>query len=112
MNEHVKKYLLDIYNSTVSIETFLGKQRSFKKFKTDKLLKRGIERELEIIGEAMNRVLKIENDIPIQHAKKIVSLRNLIIHSYDSVVDEMIYGVAVNHVPKLKEEVARLLEME
>jgi len=68
-----------------------------------------VERELEIIGEATNRILKLQLDIEITSAVKIVDQRNLIIHAYDSIDDEMIWGIVVNHLPKLKKEVAGLL---
>jgi uncharacterized protein with HEPN domain len=53
-------------------------------------VKRAIERELEIIGEAINRILKEKPDFKIQNARKIVDLRNFIIHGYDSIDDETI----------------------
>ncbi len=60
----------------------------------------------------MNRILKLDPDIQIMHAKRIVSLRNHIIHAYDAVVDEIIWGIIVNHLPKLEKEVNHLLQEE
>ncbi|MCX6273553.1 MAG: DUF86 domain-containing protein [Bacteroidetes bacterium] len=54
------------------------------------LLKRAIERDLEIIGEAVNRILKTDPDFPLDSARRIVGLRNQIIHAYDSISDENI----------------------
>jgi len=73
------------------------------------LLKRAIERNLEIIGEAMSRILKEEPLFPIENAKRIIGLRNQIIHGYDSVSDENIWGIVINHLPKLKIEISSLL---
>ena len=75
------------------------------------LLKRAIERELEIIGEAMNRIIKRDENfiLQIEEAKSIISLRNYIIHSYDSVSDENIWAIIQNHLPKLKTQVEILL---
>ena len=109
MDDRITKYLEDIKRSIQSIHDYLGDKRDFNEFQGNKLLKRGIEREFEIIGEAMNRILKIEPEINIKHAKRIVGLRNHIIHAYDSVLDEILWGIIVNHLPKLQEEVKRLL---
>jgi len=73
-------------------------------------LKRAIERDLEIIGEAMNRILREDPDLQIENAKRIVGLRNQIIHGYDSVSDENIWGIVINHLPKLKTKVEKLIE--
>lgn len=111
MNEKVLKYLYDIKFSIDEIDLFfIGRQKKYNEYSKDILLKRAIERNLEIIGEAMNRILKTEPDFPIENAKRIVGLRNQIIHSYDSVSDENIWGIVINHLPKLKEEVNRLIE--
>jgi uncharacterized protein with HEPN domain len=58
-------YLLDILNSIDSIFEFLGEERNFKQYESNKLLRRAVERELEIIGEATNRILKINPEVDI-----------------------------------------------
>jgi uncharacterized protein with HEPN domain len=73
------------------------------------LLRRAVERELEIIGEAMNRISKLEA-LDIQYYKQIISLRNQIIHSYDNIDDATIWGIVVKHLPILKQEVEELLK--
>lgn len=74
------------------------------------MAKRAIERNLEIIGEAMHRVLKVNPEIEITSARKIVNLRNQIIHGYDSISDEIIYTIATRDVQKLKLEISHLLK--
>ena len=66
---------------------------------------------MEIIGEAMNRIIKRDENfiLQIEEAKSIISLRNYIIHSYDSVSDENIWAIIQNHLPKLKTQVEILL---
>ena len=58
MQLEILKYLLDIKESIESIYDFLGEQRDFNEYKSNKFLRRGIEREFEIIGEATNRISK------------------------------------------------------
>jgi uncharacterized protein with HEPN domain len=76
---------------------------------SNKQLRRSVERELEIIGEAVSKILKLEPDIPINNVRKIVSLRNRVIHGYDSVDNATVWGIVINHLPKLKEDVVKLL---
>ena len=73
------------------------------------MLKRAIERNLEIIGEATNRILARNPDVEITNARKIVNLRNFIIHSYDSVSDENIWAIVINNLPELKKEIDILI---
>ena len=109
MRHSVNKYLHDIKGSIESIEEYLGDKRDFSDYQKDKLLRRGIERELEIIGEATNRILKMDPEIQISEARRIVDLRNWIIHGYDKVDDVIIWGIISRDVPMLKEQVDNLL---
>lgn len=74
------------------------------------MLRRAIERNLEIIGEAINRILKEDPAFPIENAKRIIGLRNQIIHGYDSVSDENIWGIITVYLPKLKSEVDTMIK--
>lgn len=109
MDERIEKYLYDIKIAIDETESFIQQLSSltFNDYKKNLLLKRAIERELEIIGEAMNRIIKRDAEFLIQipEAKSIISLRNYIIHAYDSVSDENIWAIINNHLPNLKEQV-------
>ena len=108
----IKKYLFDIKTSIDSIYNYLGDNRDFNVYKTNKLLKRAIERELEIIGEAAGRILKIDSSFPIENARKIVDLRNWVIHGYDIIDDVIIWGIISKQLPILKNQVEVLLKDE
>jgi len=110
MKLEIKKYLYDIKESIDSINEYFGDKRDFFEYQQNKLLRRGVERELEIIGEAMNRILKLDSTIRIDNARAIVDTRNWVIHGYDKVDDVVIWGIISNHLPKLKIEVENLLE--
>lgn len=56
MNQEIKKYLFDILESINSIENYLGEKRDFFVYNSNKMLRRAVERELEIIGEALNYI--------------------------------------------------------
>lgn len=110
MQLKIQKYLFDIRTSIDSIYEYLGEQHNFNEYLTNKQLRRSVERELEIIGEAVSKILWLDPDITISNARKIVSLRNRVIHAYDSVDNETVWGIVINHLPKLKEDVDKLLE--
>ena len=110
MELKIQKYLYDIITSINSIYEYLGENRDFNQYSENKLLRRAVERELEIIGEASNRILKLDSEFPIDNARKIVDLRNWVIHGYDKVDDIIIWGILSNHLPKLKEQVENLMK--
>ena len=110
MELKINKYLYDIITSINSIYEYLEENRDFNDYQKNKLLRRAVERELEIIGEASNRILKLDSEFPIDNARKIVDLRNWVIHGYDKVDDVIIWGIISNHLPKLKEQVEKLME--
>ncbi|MCF8371006.1 MAG: DUF86 domain-containing protein [Bacteroidales bacterium] len=110
MEIEIKKYLFDILESIESIENFLGEKRNFNVYMSDKMLRRAVEREFEIIGEAMSRIEKIDPTLEISSKKQIISLRNRVIHGYDRIDDEIIWGTIVRHLPLLKLETSDLLE--
>ncbi len=112
MKREIKKYLFDIKISIDTINEFLGEKRNFFEYQENKLLRRGIEREIEIIGEAINGILKLDQSIKIENARQIVDTRNWVIHGYDKVDDVVIWGIVSNHLPKLKNEIEKLLENE
>ncbi len=111
MNEKVLKCLYDIKFAIDEIDSFFaGRQKRFDQYKNDTILKRATERNLEIIGEAMSRILKEDPEFRLENAKRIIGLRNQIIHGYDSVSDENIWGIVFNHLPALKEEIKKYIQ--
>jgi len=112
MDERIEKWLYDILFAIEEIESYFeNREKNFTKFKQNMMLKRAVERNLEIIGEATNRILAQDPEIEISNARQIVNLRNLVIHSYDSISDENIWAIVVNNIPKLKKEIQKLLEI-
>jgi uncharacterized protein with HEPN domain len=111
MDNSIKTWLFDILNSINEIESyFLDTPKLFEVYQNDLRTKRAVERNIEIIGEAMSRILKEDKDIQISNSRKIVDVRNRIIHGYDSVSDDVIWGIVIKNLPVLQEEVEALLE--
>ena len=90
---------------------FLPDKKDYFAFTKDLKGKRAIERNLEIIGEAVNRITKAQPDFPITNARKIVDTRNRISHGYDTVSDEIIWSIIVRDLDKLKDEVTNFLKL-
>ncbi len=111
MDENINKHLHDILDAINEIESFFGdKPKYFNEFCNDLCLRRAVERDIEIIGEAMNRILKEDKNIAITNSRKIVDARNYIIHGYDSLSADILWSIVLNHLPQLKEEAQILLE--
>ena len=103
MDDLEKKYLQDILTAIEEIESFFGNgPKLFEDFSFNLCLRRAVERNIEIIGEAMNRILKVDKTIPITNSRKIVDARNYIIHGYDSLSVDILWSMVINHLPKLK----------
>lgn len=110
MEDDIKTWLSDIKQAIIEINEFLPDQKNFYQFKKDLKTKRAIERDVEIIGEAANRILKQQPEIQITDIKKIIDTRNRIIHGYDSVSDEIIWSIVVKYLPRLDNDVTELLK--
>jgi len=109
MTERSKKYLFDILFSIKVISEFIG-DLNFMEYEKDLKTKSAVERQLEIIGEALNKFSKENKDIIITGSREIVILRNRLVHAYDSIDDSIIWAIKINHLPVLKIETSKLLD--
>lgn len=110
MDNEIKTWLYDILQSIHEIDSYYeNKPRVFEDYVTDIRTKRAIERGLEIIGEAVNRIFKKDENFKLDNTEKIIGTRNRIIHGYDKISDDLIWSIVINHLPKLKDEVSGLL---
>ena len=109
--DNITTFLYDILRSCQEIEEETDlRGKNFEAFCNDRVYRRFVERNVEIIGEAMNRVLKLKPDVAISSARKIVNTRNLVIHSYDSLDNEILWGIIMKHLPVLRSEVQKLID--
>ena len=110
MDERIAKYIGDILTCINEIESAtkrIGKK--YEVFESDFVFRKFVERNIEIIGEAMGRILKVYPSIPITAARKIVDTRNYVIHAYDSLKPDILWAIVINHIPRLKTELLLLL---
>jgi uncharacterized protein with HEPN domain len=110
MDEYIKKYLNDVLNSINEVENYFNSEpKFFETFTNDILRQRAVERNVEIIGEAINRILKIDHTFQLSNAKAIINTRNKVIHGYDSVTPEFLWSLIIKHLPALKIEIEKLV---
>lgn len=113
MENRILKWLYDIKLAIDEIDSFfIDEVMVFKSYQKNVMRKRAVERNLEIIGEATNRIIKrnptLANEIKDTNA--IIGLRNQVIHAYDNISDEIIWSIIINHLPVLKKDIIALLD--
>ncbi len=110
MDREIKTWLFDIVSAISEIDSFFEEgNKMFEKYEKDIKTKRAVERNLEIIGEAVKRILDRSDTISLSNARKIIDTRNRIIHGYDTISDDVIWGIIIKHLPKLNTEVELLI---
>ncbi len=109
----IRKYLFDIQKACQLLEEFT-KGKSFDDYQNDAMLRSAVERQFEIVGEAMNQMLKLDPSLAqkITDSKRIIGFRNILIHGYASVSNEIVWGIVESYLPRLKQEVVELLLKE
>lgn len=109
MENDIKVWLNDIKQAIHEINQFQPDKKNFLAFQKDLKTKRAIERNIEIIGEAVNRIIKSKEEIHLTNARKIIDTRNRISHGYDSVSEDILWSIIVRDIPNLENEIDQLL---
>jgi uncharacterized protein with HEPN domain len=105
---HYKLYIGDILEAISKIEKYT-KGFSRSKFQKNTLVVDAVIKNLEVIGEASKRIpASIKSQIPAIEWKKIVGLRNILIHEYSGIDRDIIWDIIESKLPELK---ARLIEI-
>lgn len=110
MDEYIAVCLYDIKRAIDEMDSFFADYpMRYDVFEKDFLRRSAVERKAEIMGEAINRILKYQRDFPLPNAKEIINTRNRIIHGYDSVKPEFLWSLVIRHIPELKKDIERLI---
>ena len=109
MTEKSTKYLYDILESIKLIADFIGVSKDFNVYNNDKKTQSAVERQLVIIGEALNKFRQSELEIIIQNDKQIIGFRNRLVHAYDSIDNSIVWAIINLHLEKLKLEIEILI---
>ncbi len=105
MTEKAKKYLSDILHAIDLIEAFTEDAPSFEDYVSDLKTQSAVERQLGIIGEAVNLFRQEAESFELTNSKEIVGFRNRLIHNYDGLDETIVWAVLRKHLPRLKDEV-------
>jgi uncharacterized protein with HEPN domain len=108
----IRKYLFDMWQACELLAQFsCGK--TLNDYSSDALLRSAIERQFEIVGEALSQAIKLDPDLAhqISHSGRIIAFRNRLIHAYAALSNEVVWGVLEGNLPKLRGEIQQLLEM-
>jgi len=112
MNPATRSKLIDILDSCRFIQTTCA-TRTFDDYQKDRMFRRAIEREFEIVGESLKRIRDDEEKVfdSIAHSSSIVGFRNRLTHGYDSIDDAIVWGIVSGHVPLLIAEAETALQV-
>ena len=111
MQLEAKKYLFDVRQACARVAEFT-KGKSFADYEQDPMLKAAVERQFEIVGEALNRLAKLDASVveQITDHRRIIAFRNILVHAYAQIDNRVVWGVVEANLPALTAEVGALLE--
>ncbi len=112
MQLETKKYLHDIQKAAQLIKQF-SHGKTFTDYQTDPLLRSGIERQFEIIGEALRQLANKDSDSAekISEYQQIISFRNILIHGYADIDDKLVWSILQVKLPILMREVDEMISI-
>lgn len=110
MRLEAKKYLYDIQQAALRITEFTSHKEP-NQYSADAMLRSAVERQFEIIGEALARLLKIEPQIVsrISEHRRIIAFRNILVHGYAEVDDRLVWDIVQTKLPRLRGEIEAVL---
>jgi len=110
MQLEAKKFLYDIQQAVQLLKDF-ATNKTFDDYAEDAMLRSAIERQFEIIGEALSQLAKADLDIvsQISEYQRIIAFRNILIHGYAQVDDHVVWDVLQTRLPTLSDQIEKLL---
>jgi len=110
MNDETRKNLIDVLQASEEIQNFVCGM-DFKAYQNNPVTKRAVERDFEIIGEALNRIKYTDNELldKISEHRRIIEFRNILIHGYDIVDEAIVWQAVTNHLPILVREINEIM---
>jgi uncharacterized protein with HEPN domain len=110
MTETGLKYLYDILQAIELIEDFTESVTNYYDFVSDLKTRSAVERQLGIIGEAVNKFDSIQPETGLSNSRKIIGFRNRLIHAYDGVDSSMVWAITKKHLAPLRDEIKTIIE--
>ncbi|MGB3588028.1 MAG: HepT-like ribonuclease domain-containing protein [Tunicatimonas sp.] len=104
--KEILKYILDIESAIEELDEVVNMYgKDYRKFSSNFMAVRTVERDLEIIGEAVRKLIEIDPSLKISSSKQIIGLRNMIVHAYDAIDPTMLWRILLKDLPLLKNEI-------
>jgi uncharacterized protein with HEPN domain len=112
LSEEDLSYLIDIIDCVMDINEFT-KSIEYYQFERDKMRKLAVERQLEVIGQAANKIsIETQNNLKDIPWKNIIGLRNKLAHDYGEILAERIWGISKNSLQELMKELEKVEELK
>jgi len=112
LNENDLSYLIDIIDCILDITEFTNSIEYYQ-FEKDKMRKLAVERQLEVIGQAANKVsIETQNSLKNIPWKNIIGLRNKLAHDYGEILAERIWTISKNSLQELLKELEKIDELK
>ena len=110
MHADSAKLLWDAQQAVLKIARFTD-GKSFDQYLADDLLRSGVERQFEIVGEALKHFSRLDPELSLTlpDLPRIVAFRNLLIHGYATVDDRVVWGVVEANIASLSKDLTKLL---
>jgi uncharacterized protein with HEPN domain len=113
MLDEAKASLFDMVQASGLIVDFTA-GKDFAAYRNDIYCKSAVERQFQIIGEALNRLAKRHPEVAdrIPSCRTIINFRNILVHGYDRIEDDVVWGIISAHLPALRSAVVQMLQEE
>lgn len=110
MQRDARTYLYDIQQAASLVAQFAD-GRNFDEYLADIMLRSAIERQFEIIGEAMTQLAKLDATLAgrISEHQRIIGFRNILVHAYASIDNGLVWEAIQTKLPILRREIDELL---
>lgn len=111
MEVEIQKWLFDAHQASQAIREFL-KEKNFEDYTSDLMLSSAIERQFEILGEAVKRIRDRDEEFletSITGWRGAISFRNILAHGYDHIDEELVWGIIEDDLPKLIDSIKKHL---
>ncbi len=105
-----RKLVFDMQQAAELIARFT-ERRDFGEYVENPMLRSAVERQFEILGEALGKLTKLDPGLAesIPDRRRIIAFRNVLIHGYDAILDEVVWGVVETQIPSLRATLDELL---
>ncbi|MBL7147027.1 MAG: DUF86 domain-containing protein [Phycisphaerae bacterium] len=110
MKDETRKNLVDVLQAGEEIQDFV-RGMDFKAYQSSHVTQRAVERDFEIIGEALNRIKNTDDEllVNISEHHRIIGFRNILIHGYDVVDEAIVWQAVTKHLHILISEIKEIM---